>query len=677
MESIFSLDFGNMPTCRATAAGSKKAPFTSPTETFKEMMLASVGFGMTKLGCVLRGRSTSLIIPLVRKQLAQSLSGATMGSLTIKENGLETVFGQPGNGGPHVHLTVLDEQFWVRLMLVQDLGFAEAYMAGEVAVSSLVDFVRFYIYNRAVLDGSFSSPLVSSLMYLTNTRFINSVLNAASNISAHYDLGNEIFEMFLDSTMTYSCAVWKEPSDTLEKAQLRKLDMLIDKAHVCKDDYILDLGCGWGSLAMRAVERTGCRVLGITLSIEQKEAAERRIAQAGMSGHIEIMLVDYRNLDPTEYCFDKIISLEMVEHVGHEYLDVYFGQCSKLLNEHHGIMVLQASTMNEERYEQYRHTVDFINKYIFPGGHCPSVSALVAAATRGSNGFLMLESAANFPDHYARTLRAWRDRFLHGHDRIKYTAETKYIQSVAIDSVYPYIFNAQPKTQIMCNPKQQSSASDYTANFPMAVAQPGETIYTAWEANGHLNNASPTKVQILYYADSSKQFADVSERTTAPVAASFNYATDQNCFVPSQPNTSCLGSWVVPKNLVPGKTYHFVWFWYYNGNPVGEWYSTCFDMQIKDSSHVVKTAAMADIMKLGDPPNTYSNGLDSKAKDLIAQVTTLPENKPTPTPAKTASATATAKANTPTPLPAVVKAAADKLKPVTTSAKKCRPKATS
>ncbi|KAJ1737682.1 hypothetical protein LPJ72_000251 [Coemansia sp. Benny D160-2] len=248
---------------------------------------------------------------------------------------------------------------------------------------------------------------------------------------------------------------------------------------------------------------------------------------------------------------------------------------------------------------------------------------------------------------------------------------------VAIDSVYPYIFNAQPKTQIMCNPKQQSSASDYTANFPMAVAQPGETIYTAWEANGHLNNASPTKVQILYYADSSKQFADVSERTTAPVAASFNYATDQNCFVPSQPNTSCLGSWVVPKNLVPGKTYHFVWFWYYNGNPVGEWYSTCFDMQIKDSSHVVKTAAMADIMKLGDPPNTYSNGLDSKAKDLIAQVTTLPENKPTPTPAKTASATATAKANTPTPLPAVVKAAADKLEPVTTSAKKCRPKATS
>ncbi|KAJ1737681.1 hypothetical protein LPJ72_000250 [Coemansia sp. Benny D160-2] len=429
MESIFSLDFGNMPTCRATAAGSKKAPFTSPTETFKEMMLASVGFGMTKLGCVLRGRSTSLIIPLVREQLAQSLSGATMGSLTIKENGLETVFGQPGNSGPHVHLTVLDEQFWVRLMLVQDLGFAEAYMAGEVAVSSLVDFIRFYIYNRAVLDGSFSSPLVSSLMYLTNTRFINSVLNAASNISAHYDLGNEIFEMFLDSTMTYSCAVWKEPSDTLEKAQLRKLDMLIDKAHVCKDDYILDLGCGWGSLAMRAVERTGCRVLGITLSIEQKEAAERRIAQAGMSGHIEIMLVDYRNLDPTEYCFDKIISLEMVEHVGHEYLDVYFRQCSKLLNEHHGIMVLQASTMNEERYEQYRHTVDFINKYIFPGGHCPSVSALVAAATRGSNGFLMLESAANFPDHYARTLRAWRDRFLHGHDRIKYTAETKYIQS--------------------------------------------------------------------------------------------------------------------------------------------------------------------------------------------------------------------------------------------------------
>ncbi|KAJ1668484.1 hypothetical protein IW140_000316 [Coemansia sp. RSA 1813] len=429
MESLFSMGFGSQPTNTVASANSNTQP-TPPVGTLKDMVLGSVDFGISKLGRVLRGRSSSYIIPMVREQLAQSLSAATVGSMTIEEDGLEATFGRSDDTGPHVRLTVRSEQFWVRLLLVQDLGFAEAYMAGEVAVSSLVDFIRFYIYNRTVLDSSSSSPIVSSLMYLASTRFGNSVLNTATNISAHYDLGNEMFEMFLDSTMTYSCAVWEGPNDTLEAAQFRKLDMLIDKAHLRKDDYVLDLGCGWGSLAMRAVERTGCRVLGITLSIEQKEVAERRIAQAGMADRIEIMLIDYRKLDPAEHCFDKIISLEMVEHVGYEYLDVYFKQCSDLLNQQHGVMVLQASTMNEERYEQYRHTVDFINKHIFPGGHCPSVSALVGGATRGSAGTLMLESAANFPDHYARTLRVWRERFLCGYDKVMATAAPKNAQLI-------------------------------------------------------------------------------------------------------------------------------------------------------------------------------------------------------------------------------------------------------
>ncbi|KAJ2820763.1 hypothetical protein IWW50_004925 [Coemansia erecta] len=350
--------------------------------------------------------------------------------MTIEEDGETITFGNPDDNGPHVHLTILSEQFWVRLMLVQDLGFAEAYMAGEVTVNNLVDFVRFYIYNRASLDAASSSPVVSSLMYLASTRFGNSILNTASNISAHYDLGNEMFEMFLDSTMTYSCAIWSGPEDTLEAAQIRKLDMLIDKACLKSTDYVLDLGCGWGSLSMRAVERTGCRVLGITLSTEQKDIAERRIAQAGLSERIEIMLIDYRKLDPAAYCFDKIISLEMVEHVGYEYLPVYFEQCHRLLHPQHGVMVLQASTMNEERYSEYRHSVDFINKHIFPGGHCPSVSALVAGATKGSRGMLMLESAANFPDHYARTLRVWRERFLCGFDKVLSTAAPKNAQLI-------------------------------------------------------------------------------------------------------------------------------------------------------------------------------------------------------------------------------------------------------
>ncbi|KAI9481858.1 Mycolic acid cyclopropane synthetase-domain-containing protein [Coemansia mojavensis] len=415
MESLFSAEFGLASD--ATQEHCKYSTHAAPA--VKNAVLSTLEFGLGKTRSALLGTSCTFLIPTVKRQVFQTLNNATVGSMTIDDNGQVDTFGNASDGGPHVHLTILSEQFWVRLMLVQDLGFAEAYMAGEVQVSSLVDFVRFYIYNRESLDAASSSPLVSSLMYLASTRFGNSILNTASNISAHYDLGNEMFEMFLDSSMTYSCAIWNGPNDTLEAAQLRKLDMLIDKACVKATDYVLDLGCGWGSLAMRAVERTGCRVLGITLSTEQKEIAERRIVQAGMSDNIEIMLIDYRKLDPSVYCFDKIISLEMVEHVGYEYLPVYFEQCHRLLHPHHGVMVLQASTMNEERYSEYRHSVDFINKHIFPGGHCPSVSALVAGATKGSRGMLMLESAANFPDHYARTLRVWRERFLKGYNKVE------------------------------------------------------------------------------------------------------------------------------------------------------------------------------------------------------------------------------------------------------------------
>ncbi|KAJ2853702.1 hypothetical protein GGI22_004765, partial [Coemansia erecta] len=196
MESIFSIGSANTLTCKAASTNNNnEVQAAAPAGGFKDMVLGSVDFGISRLGRVLRGRSSSYIIPMVREQLAQSLSAATIGSMTIEEKGgLEATFGRSDDSGPHVRLTVLSEQFWVRLLLVQDLGFAEAYMAGEVAVSSLVDFIRFYIYNRAVLDASSSSPIVSSLMYLASTRFGNSVLNTATNISAHYDLGNEMFE---------------------------------------------------------------------------------------------------------------------------------------------------------------------------------------------------------------------------------------------------------------------------------------------------------------------------------------------------------------------------------------------------------------------------------------------------------------------------------------------------
>ncbi|KAJ2696586.1 hypothetical protein FB645_006162 [Coemansia sp. IMI 203386] len=188
---------------------------------------------------------------------------------------------------------------------------------------------------------------------------------------------------------------------------------------------------------------------------------------------------------------------------------------------------------------------------------------------------------------------------------------------------YTNLFSGSPASQPMCKSSQQTE--NYSTIYPMATAQPGETIYTSWQQNGHLNNASPTKVKILYYPSSSQTFSDVSEKDTAMVAGTMDYATDGNCYNPSEPNTVCFNSWTVPTDLVPGQTYHFVWFWYFNFNPAGEWYTTCFDVNVQDASHVAQGGSMDSLLKLGEPPLAYIQGIERNpgAKAEISDVTSL------------------------------------------------------
>ena len=227
-----------------------------------------------------------------------------------------------------------------------------------------------------------------------------------------------MFAAFLSDDMTYSCPIWSPVSypgsahETLENAQETKLQYIIAQAKIKSSDHVLEIGTGWGSFAIAAVKKTGCKVTSLTLSKEQKEMAESRVADAGYSDHIKVLLCDYRALPtPSPKPYDKAVSIEMLEAVGREYLDVYFQCVDRMLKPHGGIAVFQCITMPETRYEAYSKGEDFIRKYIFPGGHLPTVSQLVKSIERGANGSLIVDTMINIGGHYAKALRSWREKF--------------------------------------------------------------------------------------------------------------------------------------------------------------------------------------------------------------------------------------------------------------------------
>ena len=227
-----------------------------------------------------------------------------------------------------------------------------------------------------------------------------------------------MFAAFLSEDMTYSCPIWSSSfafgsaHEALETAQDTKLQYFITQARIKSTDHVLEIGTGWGSFAMAAVARTGCRVTSLTLSKEQKELAEQRIKAAGYSDRIDVLLCDYRALPtPQDRFYDKLVSIEMLEAVGREFLELYFSCVNRLLKPQGGIGVFQCITMPEARYDVYSKGEDFIRKYIFPGGHLPTVSQLVRSIERGTQGTLVVDAVLNIGGHYAKALRIWRESF--------------------------------------------------------------------------------------------------------------------------------------------------------------------------------------------------------------------------------------------------------------------------
>jgi cyclopropane-fatty-acyl-phospholipid synthase len=306
-------------------------------------------------------------------------------------------------------------------VLYGDIGFGESYVDGDWDTDSITNFISWWIYNidnSPALSGSkrkrFSPfnflKMVNRLSHLFRS---NTVTGARKNIAEHYDLSNDFYSLWLDPSMTYSSAHFRNGVQSLEEGQRQKYDRLCRKLKINANDHVLEIGSGWGGFAVHAVKTYGCRVTTVTISKEQYDFARARFEREGISGSVDIRMMDYRDLTGQ---FDKIVSIEMLEAVGHEFLETYFRKCQEVLNPN-GLMGFQVITSPDSRYDEFRKGVDWIQTHIFPGTLLPSIAAMNTAVNK--TGDMHLLDVKDFGKDYARTLSLWREAFNNKLDRIK------------------------------------------------------------------------------------------------------------------------------------------------------------------------------------------------------------------------------------------------------------------
>lgn len=316
---------------------------------------------------------------------------------------------------PAAALTVRRYAAYTRILLGGEVGFGEAFAAGDTESPDICRVLEFLIANRDTLaDGNFAVALLQRARdRVGHLARANTRQRSRHNIFAHYDLSNAFFQTFLDPSMLYSAAYYEQPGDPLEAAQRNKLRRLLAKARLRPEHHVLEIGCGWGACAIAMARTAGCRVTAITLSTEQLKLATERVRAAGLADRITIKLCDYRDVTGR---YDRIVSIEMLEAVGHRFLPAYFRRLDELLAPD-GLAVLQVITIPDHRYDTYRRGCDWIQKHIFPGGHLPSLAAMADAMARHSR--LSVEALENIGPHYAPTLRAWREAFVAAEPRVR------------------------------------------------------------------------------------------------------------------------------------------------------------------------------------------------------------------------------------------------------------------
>jgi cyclopropane-fatty-acyl-phospholipid synthase len=354
-------------------------------------------------------RSASLAVRMARRAVLRQLRALHHGRLQIQDALGTSVLGEaPEPAGIEVRVRITDLSAWLDIASGGTIGAAEAYMAGKWHSSDLLAAMRLLVINRKVMDGleTGMARLGSTLLRLAHWQHRNTRTGSRRNIHAHYDLGDALFSLFLDPSMMYSAAVFPHAEATLEEASRHKLDLICRKLELGPDDHLLEIGTGWGGLAIHAARHYGCRVTTTTISENQFSFARQRVQEAGLADRITVLSQDYRDLQGQ---FDKLVSVEMIEAVGHRFMDQYFRICSERLKPA-GRMLLQSITIADRYHEQAMHAVDFIQKYIFPGGALPSISSISSAVSRVTD--LQISHLHDIGIDYARTLRIWRERFM-------------------------------------------------------------------------------------------------------------------------------------------------------------------------------------------------------------------------------------------------------------------------
>jgi cyclopropane-fatty-acyl-phospholipid synthase len=365
------------------------------------------------------GDSESWLARQARRLVAARLERLSHGVLTMHEDGVVRTFGVSEPAGIEATLTIHDVAFWERVAWGGSIGAAEGYCDGFWSTPDLTAVVRLFARNQEALAemdsglGALAAPLRKVVHRLrTNTKS-----GSIRNISAHYDTGNEFFAKFLDSTLTYSCAIFPDAMSTLETAQQWKLDSICRKLELGPEDHLLEIGTGWGGLALHAARKYGCRVTTTTISRRQFDYASREIESAGLADRITVLELDYRDLPARLHQrFDKLVSIEMIEAIDHDLFRTFFQKCSGLLKPD-GAMLLQAITIADQHYDEYRKSIDFIQRYIFPGGGLPS-SALMTGAVADHTDMRLL-GLEDIGLHYATTLNHWRRRFFGALDEVR------------------------------------------------------------------------------------------------------------------------------------------------------------------------------------------------------------------------------------------------------------------